>query len=373
MLPRTVAGQQLLAQLLFAVALLAASGLLARTLFTNLGKLNLTPGFGFLFRPAGMEMGDSVIPFGPGDSFAWAILAGGINTLRVAAIAIVLAILLGTVVGVMRLSTNPLLRGLTSIYVEVFRNTPLLLQLLFWSALLLKLPPLREAISLGDWVFVSQRGLQIPALTIQDGVALAWLALAFVVFVATTAFVRRLGGTTIALSLLAAGVVLLAVGVFLSGVVSVDWPARRAFRFVGGFTLTPEFCALIVALVAYAGAYISEIVRAGILSVQTGQWEAARSLGMRDPLIFRRIVLPQAFRVVLPAMTSQCVGVIKNSSLAVAIGFPELFWAASTTINSTGHAIEGIAVMVSVYLVLTLGTSSLMNAWHARLVRRGTR
>ena len=307
-----------------AVVLVAVIVLLGMTLRANLARLNLTTGFDFLWRPAGMSIGESVIAFQPTDSFARAMLAGAVNTIRVAVAGIVLATLLGTTIGIMRLSGNPLLRTITSVYVEVFRNTPLLLQILFWSALLLKLPAIRHAISFGDWVFLSQRGLQVPAIVLHGGLGL-------------------------------------------------ERPVRKLFGYSGGWTLTPEYCALLAGLVAYTGAFIAEIVRGGILAVPRGQWEAARSLGVRDGTIMRTIVLPQALRVILPAMTSQYVGLVKNSSLAVAIGFPDLFWAVSTAINVTGHAIEGVAVMMAGYLALTLVTSGAINAWYSQLLRRGAR
>ena len=315
----------MLAQAGVALLMAVAAALLATTLTAHLARLNLATGFGFLLRPAGMQMGESVIPFASTDSFAWAMLAGLVNTVRIALAGIVLATIGGTAVGVMRLSPNPLLRAITAAYVELFRNTPLLLQILFWSALLLRLPGVRNAIDLGGWAFLSQRGLQLPAL------------------------------------------------VFADGGFAVEWPVRKLFGFSGGMTLSPEFCALLVGLVAYTGAFIAEIVRSGILAVPAGQWEAARSLGLHDAAILRTVVLPQALRVILPALTSQYAAVIKNSSLAVAIGYPDLFWAVSTAINVTGHAIEGVTVLVALYLLLTLGTSGAMNAWYARLVRQGAR
>ena len=312
------------AQAVGGVVLAAVLALLASTLMDNLARLNLTPGFEFLLRPAGMRMGESVLPFEPTDSFAWAILAATVNTVRVSVAAIALATVLGIAVGVMRLGSNPLLRSITSAYVELFRNTPLLLQILFWSAILLKLPPIRDAISLHDWAFLSNRGLRLPAITLQGGFA-------------------------------------------------IEYPVRRLLGYQGGITLTPEFCALLLGLVAYHGTFIAEIVRGGILAVPRGQWEASRSLGLRDGAILRRIVLPQALRVILPSMTTQYVGILKNSSLAIAIGYPDLFWAVSTAINVTGHAIEGVAALMAGYLVLTLGTSGAMGLWYARMLRRGAR
>ena len=169
------------------------------------------------------------------------------------------------------------------------------------------------------------------------------------------------------------GLVALAAAWSWLGGFGVERPVRKLFGFAGGFTLTPEFCALLAGLVVYTAAYIAEIVRGGILAVSRGQWEAARSLGLRDGAIMRHIVLPQAMRVILPAMTSQYVGLVKNSSLALAIGYPDLFWAVSTAINVTGHAVEGVAMMMAGYLLLTLGTASAMNSWYRQMLRRGAR
>ena len=360
-----------LAQAAGAVVLVAVLVLLGMTLRDNLARLNLTAGFGFLERPAGMRIGESVLPFEPTDSFAWAMVVAVINTIRVAVAAIVLATVLGTIVGVMRLSPNPLLRAITACYVELFRNTPVLLQILLWSAILLKLPQIRQALSIGDWVYLSQRGVQIPGVVLHG--SLSGTALVFgaaIIAGLLTFFLARRMRTILAL---AAVFVVLAAGFGCAGGMTFERPVRKLFGFSGGLTLTPEFCALLLGLVAYTGTYIAEIVRAGILSVPKGQWEAARSLGLRDGAIMRRIVLPQALRVILPALTSQYVGIIKNSSLAVAIGYPDLFWAVSTAINVTGHAIEGVAVLMAGYLILTLGTSGAMNVWYGRMLRQGAR
>ena len=367
--------QATLAQVLAALLLAVVAVLLTITLMDNLARLNLTAGFGFLLRPAGMSIGESAIPFEATDSFAWAIFAGLVNTLRVSVAGIVLATVLGTSVGIMRLSGNPLLRGITSVYVELFRNTPLLLQILFWSAILLKLPSVRQAISLADWAYLSQRGLQIPAVTVGD--VSPWLALTGAAACSRRCRVSRCGAGAMAVALAAVRCSPPSLGRWRcwphKGALGVDRPVRKLFGYSGGLTLSPEFCALLAGLVAYTGAFIAEIVRGGILAIPPGQWEAARSLGLHNGAILRHIVLPQALRVILPALTSQYTGIIKNSSLAVAIGYPDLFWAVSTAINVTGHAIEGVAVLMGGYLVLTLGTSSSMNAWYARMLRRGAR
>ena len=361
----------LLAQLAGAAALLLVAAVLGRTLAANLARLNLSPGFGFLWRPAGMQIGESALPFESTDSFAWAIAAGAVNTLRVAAAAVVLATVVGVVVGIMRLSANPLLRAITAVYVELFRNIPLLLQIVFWAALVLQLPDVRQAVRLGGGVYLSQRGLQLPALALGGGPLWPGLLAGAACGLASMLLLRRARagwrGAAMAAAALAAALALWVA----QGAVALDWPVRRLLGFRGGMALTPEFCSLLAGLAAYAGAFIAEIVRGGILAVPHGQWEACRSLGLRNGAIMRLVVLPQAVRVILPAVTSQYVGIVKNSSLAIVIGYPDLFWAISTAINVTGHAIEGVAVMMLAYLVLTLGTAGAMNAWYGRLLRRG--
>lgn len=364
--------QAWVAQIAAGLLLVAMAGLLGQTLLANLARLNLSGGFGFLARPAGMQIAESVVPADASDSFAWVIFAAALNTVRVAAGAIVLATVLGTAVGAMRLSSNPLLRTITAVYVELFRNTPLLLQIIFWAAIMLRLPSVRDAMNFGGWAFLSQRGLQMPALIVQDGSLAPVLGAAFGGgAVALLAVQRRGNGTRLAAFVIAFAVVG-AVVLAGQGRLELDRPVRKLLGYRGGMVLTPEFCALLLGLVAYAGAFIAEIVRGGILAVPAGQWEAARSLGLQDMTIMRRVVLPQAVRVILPSLTSQYVGIIKNSSLAIAIGYPDLFWAISTSINVTGHAIEGVVLLILTYLVLTLSTAGVMNTWYGRMLRRGT-
>jgi general L-amino acid transport system permease protein len=314
----------LIAQVVVAVALAALAAAAIGTARVNLARLNITDGFGFLTHPAGFEIGESWISYSASDSFLRAILAALINTLAVALAGILLATLLGTLVGMLRLSANPLPRLLTGLYVELFRNTPLLLQVLVWAALLLKLPTVPHAVSLGDFLFISRRGIELPALHLS------------------------VGG------------------------LALDLPVRRGLRFEGGSFITPEFTALLLGLTAYYGAFIAEVVRGGIVAVPRGQWEAAATLGLSKFATMRLIILPQAVRIIVPVVTIQYVSIVKATSLGIAIGYPELFWVISTTINITGHAIEGMVVLMGGYLLLTLSTASGMNLLNARLRRRGT-
>jgi general L-amino acid transport system permease protein len=363
--------REALAQVAGALVLVVLAAALAATVSANLTRLNLAAGFGFLLRASNLRIGESVVPVEPADSFAWIIFAAALNTLRVAFAGFVLATLIGTTVGILRLSTNPLLRALTGAYVELFRNTPMLLQILFWSALLLKLPSVRQAIDLGGVAYLSQRGLQVPALIAGGGSAVPALVAAAAAAVAVGWWRRRARSWARTVATLAAAIGAGAAGLAASGALAVSWPVHRPFGFSGGATVSPEFCALLLGLSCYAGAFIAEIVRGGILAVPRGQWEAARTLGLSPSVTMRRIVLPQALRIIVPAVTTQFVSVVKGSSLAIAIGYPDLFWAVSTTINITGHAVEGVAVLMAAYLVMTLSTSAAMNAWYGRLLRRG--
>lgn len=333
-------------------------------LVSNMHRLGLTPGFGFLSRPAGFEIGEAPIAFAAGDSYGRAILAGLLNTVRVAVLGCVLATLLGVSIGIARLSGNPLLGRLAQIYVEVVRNTPLLLQLFFWSATLHALPPPRQALSPIEGIYLSNRGLFVPA----PGGAAAdpWLWLVSLAAAGAVVWLLRRAGRRVPLALASGlvGIALLAPAFVLrltGATFSLDLPMLRGFNITGGAALSPELAALLIGLTVNAAAGISEIVRAGILAVPGGQWEAARALGLSTPRIFRLVVLPQALRVILPLMTSSYLSLTKNSSLAVAIGFPDLVSVVNTTANQTGQALEAILILLGTYLALSVTVSAVMN------------
>src|SRR5688500_7407599 len=296
-------------------ALLVAWFLISNTM-ANLEERRIASGLGFLQREAGFEIGESAfLRYGAADSYARALLVGLTNTLAVALIGIVLATGLGTVIGLCRLSRNVLLRSTSSIYVEFIRNVPLLVQLFFWYSIISEtLPGPREALSPFPGVFLSNRGIFFPTFS----------------------------GT----------------------------PELQGFNFVGGAVLTPEFAALLAGLAIYTAAFIAEIVRAGILSVDRSQFEAAHALGLPRSTTLRKIVIPQALRVIIPPMTSQFLNLTKNSSLAVAIGYPDLVSIANTTMNQTGQAIEGIAVIMAVYLTISLSITAFMNWYNAHVALR---
>lgn len=352
--------------------LVLASGTVLRQ---NLDRLGLSLGFDFLNRPAGFEIGVSLLPYAPTNSIAYAIAVGALNTVLLVLIAGICATVLGVTVGLLRRSVNPLVRGLTLSYVELMRNTPLLMQILLWSALLLKLPPPAKALQWGGLIF-SQRGIYYPTLHVapgQAGALLGWLIAAALAGALVT-FVLRKTGRGVLIPLLA-GLIAFGLTMFassrLGGLFDISVPIRRGFNFQGGASLSPEFAAMLIALTLYFGAFIAEIVRSGVDSVARGQWEASRALGLSDMSVMQAVVFPQALRIMVPALIAQYVSLIKNSSLAIAIGYPDLFWAIFTTINITGHAIEGVLLLAGTYLLLTAGASSALNLWYAHLRRKG--
>jgi general L-amino acid transport system permease protein len=341
----------------------------------NLSARRISTGFAFLGREAGMPIADSLLSYSPKDTYLWAFVVGISNTLRVAVIGIVLATILGTLVGISRLSANWLLAKLAAVYVEVLRDIPLLLQLLFWYVLMQALPAARAAWRPIDGVFLSNRGLILPSIPI--GTPQLWVlgaaVLGAAVFYAVRSYLiaqqMRDGRPRLAwpyaLLLIVALPALLSW--WLGAAWTIAWPELRGFNFVGGLTLTPEYFALLIALVTYTSAFIAEIVRSGIESVPRGQWDAANALGLRRGFMLKQIILPQALRVIVPPMTSQYLNLTKNSSLAVAIGYQDVVSVANTTLNQTGQAIEAIALIMAVFLTISLSISTFMNWYNARI------
>ncbi|MBC7804278.1 MAG: ABC transporter permease subunit [Candidatus Parcubacteria bacterium] len=306
---------------IYQAALLAAAGLVvwffAYNTAQNLETRKIASGFAFLWREAGFEIGETgAIAFSAADTYLRALGIGLWNTFRVAAIGVVLATLLGTLVGLARLSPNWLLAKLASGYVEVIRNVPLLVQLFFWYAVITEyMPDPGDALQPLANVFLSNRGIVFPT---------PW-----------------------------------------------STPVLEGFNFMGGAALSPEFAALLVGLVSYTAAFIGEIVRAGVLSVGRGQVDAAFSMGLTRRRALRFVVLPQALRLIVPPLTSQYLNLAKNSSLAVAIGYPDLVSIANTTMNQTGQAIEGVAIIMAVFLTISLSISAFMNWYNRRVALKG--
>ena len=344
---------------------------------TNLRRQGIAAGFGFLDRTAGFDIGFSLIPYSAVSTYGRAFWVGLLNTLLVSALGVVLATIFGFVIGLARLSTNWLIARLAMVYVETIRNIPLLLQLLFWYfAVLQALPHPRDSVAIGDTVFLNNRGLTIPLAVLGEGVG----AIPVAVLVAVTAVVllgrwakrrREATGRPFHTVLAAIGILVglpLLTFLALGAPVTFEYPEMGRFRLTGGLTLVPEFVALLTGLTIYTAAFIGEIVRAGVMAVSHGQIEAASALGLRPAQTLRFVVIPQALRVIIPPLTSQYLNLTKNSSLAVAIGYPDLVSiVAGTTLNQTGQAVEAIAMTMAVYLTLSLLISLFMNWYNRRI------
>ena len=341
----------------------------------NLEVRRIATGFGFLGREAGLPIAESLIDYNPTNSYLRALIVGLLNTLKVAVVGIILATVFGTLIGIARLSKNWVLRTLSATYVEVIRDLPLLLQLLFWYAILQGLPGPRQALHPAEGVFLSNRGLKLPWIEWEGAHSLALLA--FVLGLVATFMYRRqalakqmadgVPRATWPVALLTLVALPLAAWAALGAPFTPDMPALRGFNIQGGLTLSPEYFALLAGLVMYTAGFIAEIVRAGIQAVPNGQREAAQALGLRPGAVLRLVVLPQALRVIVPPMTSQYLNITKNSSLAVAIGYQDIVSIANTTLNQTGQAIEGIAIIMLVYLTISLSISGFMNWYNARI------
>ena len=358
-----------------AVAVIALLVLfLAHNTATNMRQRGMQSGFGFLLGTAGFDIGESLFTFDPGESYLQAYLVGVTNTLRVAVLGIVLTTVLGTLIGVGRFSRNALVRGLCRVYVEAFRNIPILLQLLMWYLIFTEfLPAMAEAWEVGPF-FLSKGGFNFPipvwanghvwaawGLLLGVGAAVAWRKHAWSRFIATgvprSMFWMPLG------IFLACGIA----GWLLGGApTETNFPIRGAFAVENGGSLTPEFLALLIGLTMYTAAFVAEVVRGGIQAVPQGQAEAASALGLSQSHSMRLVMLPQALRVIIPPITNQYLNLTKNSSLAVAIGYPDVVSIANTSINQTGRAVECIALIMLVYLSTSLLTSVLMNWYNAR-------
>lgn len=364
-------------QILAVAVVLAIVAYLIHNTVTNLNNRGITSGFAFLDRGAGFGIVQHLIDYQEGDTYGRVFLVGLLNTLLVSALCIVFASVLGFFLGLARLSENWLLRKLSTIYIETFRNIPPLLQIFFWYfAVLRNLPGPRQAVNAFDLMFLSNRGLYLPSPMMGEGLLAFFVALVVAVVVTVglyrfnskhqikTGQLRRTW--PIALGL----IIGLPIAAHLAYGPALHWdvPELRGFNFRGGLALIPELAALTLALSVYTSAFIAEIIRAGIQSVPHGQHEAARSLGLPNPVTLRQVIIPQALRVIIPPLTSQYLNIVKNSSLAAAIGYPDMVSLfAGTVLNQTGQAIETIAITMSVYLIISLTISLLMNIYNRRI------
>ncbi len=362
-------------QLIVLLSIASFLAFITANTIANLQKAGLTAGFEFLTNQAFFDINQRLISFSSQSSFGRALVVGLLNTVLVSSLGIIAATIIGFLAGILRLSKNWLVSRIVTTYVEITRNVPLLLQIIFWWATLTSLPRVRDSVEIFEVFFLNNRGLRGPSPIFEP--SFFWVLLTFLIgLVATFALGlwsrRRQLETGRTFRVLPMGLLLIVgipVLIFFGLNEPMVWeiPKRTRFNFTGGINITPELLALWVALATYTGAFISEIVRAGILSVSVGQTEAAQSLGLRNKQTMRLIILPQAFRVIIPPLTSQYLNLTKNSSLAIAIGYQDLVSIGGTILNQSGHALEIVAIWMAVYLSLSLATSAYMNWYNKRI------
>jgi len=368
---------RVVSQILFLIVIAAGIWWLLNNLQTNLKACGLKISFGFLKNTAGFPISEG-LRYDPTDVNGYAFWVGIVNTIRVAVIGIVLATVIGVVVGVARLSSNWLVKKLAGIYVEVIRNIPLLVQLFFWyfAVMLTALPMVKNSISLPGSIYLTRRGVYIPWATATESFStwifyvIGGLALAIVVYVLRRMQLKRterpgfpiIWATTVLILTLVAGWFITP-----GNPLALTVPVLGRFNFEGGLWLSTSFTALLIGLSVYTGAFIAEIVRAGITAVSKGQTEAAKAIGLKNMLILRLVILPQALRVIIPPLASQYLNLTKNSSLAILIGYYDLMNVGTTIFNQTGRAVEMILLIMASYLTMSLLTSLLMNYYNRRM------
>lgn len=341
---------------------------------TNLDARGIKVGFDFLWRPANFPISESVLPYNPSNTFLWAYVTGLGNTIAISLLAIFLATALGLAVGLARRSKHPLTSSAAGIFVTTMRNMPLIVHLLFWYALATTaLPAPLQAYNPLPGVFVSLRGFYVPSLDL-NGAAAALLSAVLTGSVVAVCFGRRvlaMLGMEVRhpiLALFAATIAaVIALGFVLHPEINISFPELKGFNFVGGLRLSPEFAALMLGLVIYTSAFIGEIIRGGIDAVPLGQWEAGRAIGLSERHTLTKVIIPQALRIIVPPMTSQYLSTVKNTTLALAVGYPELGLVVGTVINQTGQAIESIALLLGIFLTISICVSLFMNWYNARV------
>jgi general L-amino acid transport system permease protein len=370
---------QILGQVIFVLLMALAAGFLYANVTANLSRQGLTVGYGFIRNPASFDIGETYIAYQASDSYGRAIVVGLVNTLVVTALGIVFTTIIGILIGVARLSNNWLISKLASAYVGIFRNTPLVIQLMFWYfAVILKLPAVRNAIALPGPVYLTQRGVYLlwyeATPSFDAWKVYIWIALVSpIVLWLIFRWIQNRSGLPLSPWWYVAYLLVPILTLWGGAVVQPEPPLTQnipeltGLNFRGGLRLTPEFAALLFGLVIYTGAFIAEVVRGGIQAIARGQAEAARSLGLTAGQTLRLIIFPQALRVIIPPVTSQYLNLAKNSSLAIAIGFPDLFSVGKTVINQTGATIEVIVIIMLSYLSMSLLTSLLMNIYNSRV------
>ncbi len=342
----------------------------------NLERQSIATGFGFLEKESSFEIGESLISYSAADTYAKALFVGFLNTLKVSFIGIIITVILGTFIGIARLSSNWLVSKIAGIYIEVFQNIPVLLQLFFFYAIFYEIfPSPRQALNPMPGVFLTNRGIDFAVPVYQT--AHTYMLIMFLLACIVSYMIKRWAkarqdksGKTFPVFTVSTALIFglpLLIWLLFGAPTEMDIPVLAGFNFEGGVNLSPEFGALLTGLVLYTAAFVAEVVRAGIQSISHGQTEAAMSIGLKQGQIMNLIILPQALRVIVPPLTSQMLNLTKNSSLAVAIGFPDFVAVANTSINQTGQAIEGVALIMICYLTFSLLTSAFMNWYNKRI------
>ncbi len=365
----------ILLQLLFAVAVFIAGYYFITNAISGLNQMGMKLGFNFLKNTASFSISESLIEYAPTDTYGRAFLVGLLNTLRVAFCGVILTSIIGVFIGIARLSNNWLMSKLATVYIEVFRNTPLLVQIFIWYfAVFLTLPRIEQAIKVGP-IYFSNRGTAIPwyethassflwGILTLIGVVVAVFLYKFLMKKEIETGSRKYPFISSIVSILV--ILLLAFMITGKGPVNVTSPIVQGRSYVGGFTISETFAAILVALVIYTSTFIAEIVRAGIMGVPKGQVEAAKALGLKNGAALRLVIFPQAIRIIIPPLTSQYLNLIKNSSLAVAVGYQDIVSIGGTIMNQTGRAVEAVFIMVLVYLTFSLLTSLFMNLFNKK-------
>ncbi|WP_457554219.1 amino acid ABC transporter permease [Desulfobacula sp.] len=343
---------------------------------TNLERQSIATGFGFLNHEAAFEIGESLIDYSSADRYMKALWVGFLNTLMVSFIGVILTVILGTFLGIARLSKNWLISKCAAGYIELFQDIPVLLQLFFWYAFFYEmLPSPQGALSPFNGLFLCNRGLifGIPqAHPVYKYMMIAVIIAVIIIFFMKRWARKRQDSTGKIFPVFLTSMLLIIGFPFVCWLIGgaptgMDIPVLKGFNFKGGLSLSPEFAALLLGLVLYTAAFVAEVVRAGIQSVSKGQTEAAMAIGLKQGQVLNLIILPQALRVIIPPLTSQMLNLTKNSSLAVAIGYPDFVSVAGTAINQTGQAIEGVMLIMIVYLIFSLSTSAFMNFYNKKM------
>lgn len=368
---------RIIAQIVSAIVVFGLLYLAVINVINAAEQRGLSLSFGFLNEAAGFPIGESDIPYDPSRSFLTAFLVGVLNTLKVSIVGIFIATILGTFVGIARLSTNWLVSRMALVYIEFHRNIPLLVLLLIWFSIFITgLPEVAESIVLPGPIYLNQRGMQLtwPRLTPHGTPFVISIVLAIILAIIAWIYLRRYQertGRSTYFAFVSLGILIALpfIGFVLSRgqPLQADVPVLSGFNFIGGYDLSPEFAALLVGLVTYTAAFIAEVVRAGIQAVDRGQLEAARAIGLSYSQLLSLVIVPQALRIIIPPLISQYLNLTKNSSLAIFIGYPELFFIGKTTINQAGRAVQVIILIMAVYLSISLITSFILNIYNRRI------